>query len=162
GDLASVLANATLDDEPILPFQLMSYYVIIATAGHDTTSFSMSGGLQALIENQGELARLRGDPELVATAVDEMIRWVSPVRHFMRHAVEPYDLSGVRFEPGDRLLLSYWSANRDEEVFDEPFRFDVGRKPNRHLAFGFGPHFCLGSALARMEMRALFAELVPR
>ena len=161
-DLASVIANAIVEGEPILPFQLISYYVIIATAGHDTTSFSMTGGLQALLENRDQLDRLRADPSLVPPAVDEMIRWVSPVRHFLRHATGPYELSGHRFEAGDQLLLSYWSANRDEDVFPDPFRFDVARKPNRHLAFGFGAHYCLGAVLAKMEMRALYAELIPR
>ena len=161
-DLASVIANAVLDGEPIWPFQQISYYVIIATAGHDTTSFTMSGGLQALLENPDQLERLREDPGLIPTAADEMIRWVSPVRHFLRNVAEPAEISGHRFEPGDRLLLSYWSANRDEDAFEDPFRFDVGRKPNRHLAFGFGAHYCLGAVLAKMEIRALFAELIPR
>jgi cytochrome P450 len=161
-DLASVIANAMLDGEPIWPFQQISYYVIIATAGHDTTSFSMTGGLQALIENPDQLDRLRKDPALIPTAADEMIRWVSPVRHFLRNAVAPAEIGGHRFEEGDRLLLSYWSANRDEDVFEDPLRFDVGRKPNRHLAFGFGAHYCLGAVLAKMEIRALFAELIPR
>lgn len=161
-DLASVLANAVVEGEPILPFQQISYYVIIATAGHDTTSFTMTGGLHALLENPDQLERLREDPSLIPTAADEMVRWVSPVRHFLRHAVEPAEIGGQHFEPGDKLLLSYWSANRDEEVFENPFRFDVGRKPNRHLAFGFGAHYCLGAALAKMEIRALFAELIPR
>jgi cytochrome P450 len=161
-DLASVIANATIDGEPLGPFQMVSYYVIIATAGHDTTSYSMAGGLQALLENPGQLERLRASPELVPTAVDEMIRWVSPVRHFLRNLVEPYELAGQRLEPGERVLLSYWSANRDEAVFDDPFRFDVARQPNRHLAFGFGAHYCLGALLAKMEMRALFRELIPR
>jgi cytochrome P450 len=161
-DLASVLANAIVDGEPILPFQQISYYVIIATAGHDTTSFTMAGGLQALLENPDQLERLRRDPSLIQTAADEMVRWVSPVRHFLRYAQAPYEISGHRFEPGDRLLLSYWSANRDEDQFEDPFRFDVGRKPTRHLAFGFGAHYCLGALLAKMEIRALFAELIPR
>jgi cytochrome P450 len=161
-DLASLIANAVVDGEPIWPFQQISYYVIIATAGHDTTSFTMSGGLQALLENPDELERLRKDPSLIPTAADEMVRWVSPVRHFLRNVAEPAEISGHRFEVGDRLLLSYWSANRDEDTFDDPFRFDVGRKPNRHLAFGFGAHYCLGAVLAKMEIRALFAELIPR
>jgi cytochrome P450 len=161
-DLASVIANATLDGEPLGPFQMVSYYMIIATAGHDTTSYSMAGGLQALLENPDQLLALQAHPELLPTAVDEMIRWVSPVRHFLRNLVEPYELAGQRLEPGERVLLSYWSANRDEAVFDDPFRFDVGRQPNRHLAFGFGAHYCLGAMLAKMEMRALFAELIPR
>jgi cytochrome P450 len=141
---------------------MISYYVIIATAGHDTTSSAMAGGLQALAENPAQLQRLRDDPKLIATAADEIIRWVTPVRHFMRTATEPYSLRGHDFDTGDWVLLSYPSANRDEEVFDDPFRFDVGRSPNRHLAFGFGAHFCLGAQLARMEIRALLTELVPR
>jgi len=161
-DLASLIANAIVDGAPIWPFHQISYYVIIATAGHDTTSFSMSGGLQALIEHPDELERLRKDPSLVATAADEMVRWVSPVRHFLRNVAEPAEIAGQRFEEGDRLLLSYWSANRDEAVFDDPFRFDAGRKPNRHLGFGFGAHYCLGAVLAKMEIRALFAELISR
>ncbi|HEV8627713.1 MAG TPA: cytochrome P450, partial [Acidimicrobiia bacterium] len=161
-DLASVIANAIVDGEPIWPFQQISYFVIIATAGHDTTSFTMSGGLQALLDNPDQLDRLRKDPSLIPTAADEMVRWVSPVRHFMRNVVEPAEIAAQRFEVGDRLLLSYWSANRDEAAFDDPFRFDVARKPNRHLAFGFGAHYCLGALLAKMEIRALFAELIPR
>jgi cytochrome P450 len=161
-DLASVIANATLDGEPLGPFQMVSYYMIIATAGHDTTSYSMAGGLQALLENPKQLRRLQARPELVPTAVDEMIRWVSPVRHFLRNLVEPYELGGQRLEAGERVLLSYWSANRDDAVFDDPFHFDVARQPNRHLAFGFGAHYCLGAMLAKMEMRALFGELLRR
>jgi cytochrome P450 len=161
-DLASLIANAEIDGEPIWPFQQISYYVIIATAGHDTTSFTMSGGLQALIENPDQLERLRKDPGLIPTAADEMVRWASPVRHFIRNVVAPAEISGHRFEPGERVLLSYWSANRDEDVFADAFRFDVGRKPNRHLAFGFGAHYCLGAVLAKMEIRALLAELIPR
>lgn len=161
-DLASVVANATLDGEPVNVVDVASYYVIIATAGHDTTSSSIAGGLHALLANAAELERLRADPSLVPTAVEEMIRWVTPVKQFMRTAVEPYQLRGVSISPGDSLLMSYPSANRDEEVFAEPFRFDVGRTPNKHLAFGFGAHYCLGAQLARMEGRALYAELMPR
>jgi cytochrome P450 len=162
GDLASVIANATIDGRPLEPLECISYYVIIATAGHDTTSSSMAGGLQALIENPDELDRLRGDATLMAAAVEEMIRWVSPVRHFMRNCAEPAVVRGHGFRPGDKVLLSYPSANRDEEVFADSMRFDVGRAPNKHLAFGFGAHYCLGAQLARMEMKALFTELLAR
>ncbi len=161
-DLASVIANATFDGEPMPPLDQASYYVILATAGHDTTSSSMAGGMQALIENPDQLERLRADPSLMATAADEIIRWVTPVRHFMRNAVEPYTLRGHDFEAGDAVLLSYLSVNRDEEAFVDPFHFDVGRNPNRHLAFGTGVHYCLGAMLAKMEIKALFNELVPR
>lgn len=161
-DLASVIANASFDGKPMPMLDQASYYVILATAGHDTTSSSMAGGLQALIENPEELERLRNEPSLVASAADEIIRWVTPVRHFMRNAIAPYELRDHRFESGDAVLLSYPSANRDEEEFQDPFRFDVGRTPNRHLAFGTGVHYCLGAMLAKMEIRALLAELVPR
>lgn len=166
-DLASTIANATLPDEhgeqqPLGVMETISYYVIVATAGHDTTASAMAGGMQALIENPDQLERLRQDPSLIPTAVDEMIRWVTPVKHFMRNATEPYDLRGHHFEPGDAVLLSYPSANRDEDVYPDPFRFDVGRTPNKHLAFGFGVHYCLGAMLARMELKAMLTALVPR
>jgi cytochrome P450 len=141
---------------------LASYYVIIATAGHDTTSSTIAGGLHALLQHPDELARLRSDPELLPSAVEEMIRWVTPVKEFMRTAAEDSVVGGTTIAAGESLYLAYLSANRDEAVFDDPFRFDVGRQPNKHLAFGFGPHFCLGAQLARLETRALFAELLPR
>jgi len=162
GDLASAIANARVDGDYLSDFDTASYYVIIATAGHDTTSSTIAGGLHALIEHPAELARLRDDPALLTTAADEMIRWVTPVKEFMRTAAADTEVGGVPVRQGQSVLLSYPSANRDEEVFDDPFRFDVGRDPNRHLAFGFGVHFCLGAALARMETRAFFAELLPR
>ncbi|HUN32670.1 MAG TPA: cytochrome P450, partial [Trebonia sp.] len=157
GDLASAIANAVVDGKPLDDVETMSYYVIIATAGHDTTSSTIAGGLQALLANPGELARLRAEPDLLPTAVDEMIRWVTPVKEFMRTASADTVLGGVPIAKGESVLLSYPSANRDDQVFSDPFRFDVGRDPNHHLAFGFGAHYCLGAALARMETRALFA-----
>ncbi len=161
-DLASVIANASVDGVPIGLMEQISYYVIVATAGHDTTASAMAGGMQALIERPDQLARLRADPSLIASAVDEIIRWVTPVKHFMRNCTTEYTLRGHTFRPGDAVLLSYPSANRDEEVFDDPMSFDVGRSPNKHLAFGFGVHYCLGAMLARMEIKALLAELIPR
>ena len=161
-DLASVIANASIDGDPIGIMEQISYYVIVATAGHDTTSSAMAGGLQALIENPDQLARLQADPSLMSSAVDEVIRWVTPVKHFMRNCTTEYTLRGHTFKPGDAVLLSYPSANRDEEVFTDPFRFDVGRTPNKHLAFGFGVHYCLGAMLARMEIKAVLGEIVPR
>ena len=161
-DLASTVANATIDGEPLTMMQTISYYVIAATAGHDTTASAMAGGLLALIQNPDQLERLRDDPSLVTTAADEMIRWVTPVKHFMRTATQDYRVRDTMIEAGQSVLLSYPSANRDEDVFVDPFRFDVGRSPNKHLSFGFGVHYCLGAMLARMEVKALFAELVPR
>lgn len=162
GDMASVVANAAIDGEPLSLIQTISYYVITATAGHDTTASAMAGGLLALIEHPDQLARLQGDPSLMNTAVDEMIRWVTPVKHFMRTATEDYSLRGTTIKAGESVLLSYPSGNRDEEAHADPFRFDVGRSPNKHLAFGFGVHYCLGAMLARMELKALFRELLPR
>jgi cytochrome P450 len=161
-DLASVIANAELDGRPLNDLEAISYYVIVATAGHDTTSSAIAGGLQALIENPDQLERLKADPTLINTAVDEMIRWVTPVKHFMRTATVDYELRGKTIKQGECVLLSYPSANRDADVFEDPFKFDVGRTPNKMLSFGFGVHYCLGAQLARMEMRAFFAELLPR
>lgn len=161
-DLASAIANATIDGEPLSDIDTVSYYVIIATAGHDTTSAVISGGLHALIEHPDELARIRDNPDLMPLATEEMIRWATPVKEFMRTAQEDTTIRGVPIAAGESVLLSYASANRDEDVFDDPFRFDVGRDPNKHNAFGYGVHFCLGAALARMEVNSFFSELVPR
>jgi len=161
-DLASVIANAEIDGEPIGALEAVGYYVIIATAGHDTTSASIAGGMHALVQHPDELRRLCDDPTLVTTAAEEMIRWVSPVKQFMRTATDDYVLRDVKISAGESVLLSYPSANRDEDIFTNADSFDVGRQPNDHVAFGFGAHYCLGSHLARMEARAFFAELAPR
>ncbi|SPM41904.1 Cytochrome P450 [Mycobacterium numidiamassiliense] len=161
-DLASAIANAKIDGEPLSDMDTASYYVIVASAGHDTTSAGIAGGMLALVENPGELARLQKDLGLMGTAVEEMIRCVVPVKEFMRTAQADTEVRGVPIAKGESVLLSYVSANRDEEVFSDPLRFDVGRDPNKHLSFGYGVHFCLGAALARMEMNSFFSELVPR
>ncbi|MET0993193.1 MAG: cytochrome P450 [Mycobacterium sp.] len=161
-DLASAIANARIDGEPLTDMDTASYYVIIASAGHDTTKDAITGGLHALIENPGELKRLRASPDLMGTAVEEMIRWTTPVKEFMRTAADDTTVRGVPIAAGESVYLAYVSGNRDEEVFNDPFRFDVSRDPNKHLAFGYGVHFCLGAALARIEMNSLFSELVPR
>jgi cytochrome P450 len=162
GDLASVIANGVIDGQPIGDKERLGYYTIAATAGHDTTSNAMAGGMKALLEHPDQLARLQNDMSLLPLAVDEIIRWTSPVKHFMRRATCDYELSGVTVKEGQDVLISYWSANRDEEVFTDPFRFDIGRTPNKHLAFGFGVHYCLGAMLARMELKALLGALLPR
>jgi cytochrome P450 len=163
GDAASTIANGTIDGEPLGDLQTVSYYVILATAGHDTTSSSLAGGLEALIRNPDQLRLLKEDPRLIDNAVDEIIRWVSPVRHFLRYAQEDYVLAGKQIRAGERLLMSYLSGNRDEAKFEDPFRFDVRRKnADEHIAFGIGVHFCLGAHLARMELRAFLRELLPR
>lgn len=161
-DLASAIANATINGEPLTDMDTLSYYVIVASAGHDTTSAAIAGGLLALLENPDQLARLKNDMSLMPTAVEEMIRWVVPVKEFMRTAQADTVVRGVPIAKGEAVLLSYVSANRDEDVFTDPFRFDVGRDPNKHLSFGHVVHFCLGAALARMEINSFFTELVPR
>ena len=161
-DLASAIANGTIDGEPLSEVDTASYYVIVASAGHDTTKDAISGGMRALIDNPAELQRLRDDPGLMPTAVEEMIRWSTPVKEFMRTAAADTTVRGVDIAAGESVYLAYVSGNRDEEVFSDPFRFDVGRDPNKHVSFGYGVHFCLGAALARMEMNSLFTELVPR
>ena len=161
-DLASAIANARIDGEPLSDIETVSYYLIVATAGHDTTSATISGGLHALAENPDQRQQLRDNPDLMPSATEEMIRWTTPVKEFMRTAAEDTEVRGVRIAAGESLLLSYVSGNRDEEVFTDPFRFDVARDPNKHLSFGYGVHFCLGAALARMEVNSFFAELLPR
>ena len=161
-DVSSVIANGLIDGQPIGDLQAMSYYVIIATAGHDTTSSTASGGLLQLIRNPAELAKLKADPALIPSFVEESIRWVTPVKHFMRTATADTEIGGKTVRKGDGLALFYWSGNRDERVFDDPFAFRVDRKPNPHVAFGHGVHLCLGLHLARLELRILFEELLPR
>ena len=161
-DLSSLIANLQVDGQPIGQMEVLSYFMILATAGHDTTSTSLAGGLLALMHNPAELAKLRADPALLNTAVDEMFRWVSPVRHFMRTATADYELRGKTVKKDDLLMLSYYSANRDEDIFTDPQLFQVGRTPNRHVAFGFGAHACLGQNLARAELKIFFKELLAR
>ncbi len=161
-DVASVIANAQINGQPISEFEALSYYVIIATAGHDTTSSTTAGGLLALMQNPDELAKLRARPDLLRLAIEEMFRWVTPVKHFFRTATEDYELRGQKIKSGDSLMMCYASGNRDEEVFEDPFAFKIDRTPNPHVAFGYGVHLCLGQHLAKMEIRALYQELLSR
>jgi cytochrome P450 len=161
-DLTSAIANARVDGRHLSDTDVVNTCQLIATAGHDTTKSAVAGGLLALIENPAEHERLRSNPALMPTAVEEMLRWSTPVKEMMRTAAADTEIRGVPIAAGDAAYLSYVSANRDEDVFDEPFRFDITRESNRHLAFGLGVHFCLGAALARMEISSLFAELLPR
>jgi cytochrome P450 len=162
-DLASVIANAEIDGCPLEDLQMLGHYLIIATAGHDTTSNAIGGGMLALLEQRDQLELLRAQPRLIDGAADELIRYVTPVKHFMRNCQESFTLRDTTFQPGDQLYLSFASANRDDEVFDDPMRLDVRRaNASSHLGFGFGRHFCLGSHLARMEIRAMFNALIPR
>ena len=163
-DVSTIIANATLTDgSPMGNMEAMSYYLIIAAAGHDTTSSSTSAGLLELIRNPAEMQKLRDDPSLLPNAVEEMIRWASPVKHFFRTAAKDAEVGGVPIKAGDGLVMAYPSANRDTAVFDDPFTFRVDRANVRqHLAFGYGPHLCLGQHLAKLEMRILFEELLAR
>lgn len=161
-DIFTLLADAKIDGKPISDYDRNSYYFILAIAGHDTTSSSISGTLLALLRHPEQFAKLRANLSLLGTAMDEGIRWVSPVKHFFRTAAEDTVVRGQKISEGDSLLLSYPSGNRDEEIFDTPFEFLVDRNPNRHLAFGYGVHLCLGQHFAKMEMRTLFTELLSR
>ena len=162
-DLASLIANGRIDGEPLPLLETFGYYTIVATAGHDTTSAAMAGGLEALIKNPDQLKRLQAEPDLIPNAVEEMIRWTSPVRHFMRTAQHDTEILGQKIRKGDWLYLSYKGANLDPMVFEDPLRFDIARSDaNRQVAFGVGVHFCLGATLARNELRSLFSHLLPR
>lgn len=161
-DLVSMIANAQVDGEPISDLDALSYFVTIATAGHDTTSSSSAGGMWALCEYPDQFDRLKDSPALMPGFVDEAIRWTTPVKHFMRSAAADTEIDGRSIKRGDWLMLCYASANRDETVFQDPDAFRIDRSPNRHLAFGYGAHVCLGQYLAKLEMRILFEELLQR
>jgi len=161
-DLASVIANGKINGEPLGHLEAMSYYIIAATAGHDTTSNTTAGGMWALAQNPDQFRKLKANPALIPGHVEESIRWVTPVKHFMRSATADTELAGQKIAKGDWLMLCYPSGNRDEAVFDSPFKYDIERSPNKHVAFGYGAHVCLGQHLGRMEMRLLWEELLPR
>ena len=161
-DVASVIANATVDGEPLPERDMAGYYIIVATAGHDTTSASTAGAMMALAQDPEQWARVRADRSLLPGIVEEAIRWTTPVQHFMRTAAEDVEVGGQQVKKGDWLMLNYVAANHDPSQFDDPRRFDAARSPNRHLAFGAGAHQCLGLHLARMEMKILFETLLDR
>jgi cytochrome P450 len=161
-DIASVIANATINGKPLGDKETNSYYVIVATAGHDTVGSATSGGLLALLQHPDQFEKLQNNMALLPLAIDETIRWVTPTKHFMRTATADYELRGQTIKEGESVMLMYASANRDEEVFDAPFEFRVDRRPNKHLAFGFGTHHCLGHMLAKMEMKALYTQLLKK
>lgn len=161
GDLATVIANAKIDGKP-LPFgQELGYFILMATAGHDTTTNGTAGSMLALAQNPGEFAKLKTDPSLIPNLAEEAVRWTTPVKHFMRNAAHDAEVGGHKIAKGDMLMLSYYSANRDEAVWDDPYSFRVDRPDNGHLAFGHGAHVCLGQFLARMELRLFWEELLP-
>ncbi|HWE58019.1 MAG TPA: cytochrome P450 [Acidimicrobiales bacterium] len=161
-DLYSALVHARIGDQPMGDIELVSYFLILTSAGHDTTRNAIGGGLLALLEHPEQLAALRDDPSRCATAADEIIRWTSPVIQFCRTPVEDVELRGRTIRAGETLAMFYPSANRDEAVFEQADRFQVSRDPNPHLGLGVGEHYCLGASLARTEIRILLEELVPR
>ncbi len=161
-DLASLLANGTIDGEPMGMMESIGYYLITFSAGHDTTKNALVGGMRAFLEHPEQFERLRQHPELVESAVEEVVRWTTPVNHMKRTATGDYELRGQTIKAGERVAMFYASANRDEEVFSDPFEFRIDRRPNRHLGFGIGEHFCLGANLARRSQRAILLELARR
>ena len=163
-DLADIIAHATVDGRELDVIDFNLFFLLLIDAGGDTTRNLLGGGLLALFEHPGERARLVADLDgLLPTAVEEMLRWVSPVIHMRRRATRPVTLHGVDIAEGDKVVMYYGAANRDERVFVDADRFDVGRRPNEHLAFGGGgPHFCLGAHLARVEVQAMLREVLTR
>ena len=162
-DLLSALLVPMSDGETLDKHSLQNFFTLMVAAGNDTTRFSMAAGINALAERPETLALLRDDLALLPTMVDEMLRWGSVTMHFRRTAVHDTELHGRRIKAGDKVVVWYVSANRDERQFPEPYRFDVRRSPNDHVAFGLhSPHLCIGAHLARMELRVLFEELLPR
>jgi len=161
-DLTSILMNAEVEGEHLNELEYDLFFLLLAVAGNETTRNLISQGMLKLIENPGELARLRADRSLLDTAVEEMIRVVTPVMQFRRTVTEDIVVGDQQFRENDKVIFWYVSANRDEDVFRDPDRFDVGRTPNEHLGFGIGQHFCLGANLARLEIRIMFEELLER
>jgi cytochrome P450 len=161
-DMASLVANGEINGEPLGFAEKVGYYLITATAGHDTTSNTTAAAMWAMAERPEVFRALKADPSLIPAHVEESVRWATSVKHFMRGAAEDTEIGGQKIAKGDWLMLSYHSGNRDEAAFDRPFEYDIHRTPNKHVAFGYGPHVCLGQHLGRMEMRILWEELLPR
>jgi cholest-4-en-3-one 26-monooxygenase len=158
-DIVSLIANARIDGALLPPVELLSYYFLLVVAGNETTRNAMTGGMLALLEHPGEWDKLRRDPAHLDGAVEEIVRWTTPVIQFARTATRDYELRGKTIRNGQSVCLFYPSGNRDEEVFDDPFRFRIDRQPNLHIGFGMGEHVCLGAHLARLELRHAFAQL---
>ena len=161
-DITSIVANAKVNGAELQTIELLSFYLLLVVAGNETTRNATTGGLLALIQNPDEFRRLQQNPRLIKNAVEEIVRWTSPVIQFARTATQDTEVRGQKIRARESVCLFYPSANRDEEVFDEPFKFDVGRNPNPHLAFGIGEHFCLGANLARLELEVIFRNLAKR
>ncbi len=162
-DLMTTLVQADLHGEPLNDLDILSYAFILILGGNETTRNATSGGLLALIEHPDQMQLLRDDPSLLDSAVEEILRWTSPIVHFGRIATRDTEVGGQPITAGERVMMWYPSANRDEDIFERPGQFDVRRDPNEHLAFGgFGEHFCLGANLARLELRSIFRHVLER
>ncbi|MBV1906967.1 MAG: cytochrome P450 [Pseudomonadales bacterium] len=161
-DLTSVLANAKINGEYLPPLELLSYIFILIIAGNETTRNATSGGMLALIQHPEQLEYAVKHPEVVDSMVEEIVRWTSPIIHFCRTPNKDVTLHGVNIQAGEHIAMFYPSANRDETVFDDPYRFDILRSPNQHLGYGIGEHLCLGAHLARVELRAIFKGILQR
>jgi len=161
-DLMSILVRAEIDGQRFTDDEIISESLLLLVGGNETTRNVISGAMEALIRHPDQRAVLRNDPAKLPVAVEEFLRWVTPILNMRRTATRDVELHGETIRAGDQVLLMYGSANRDERVFTAPERFDVQRDPNPHVAFGFGPHFCLGASLARLEIRVMFEELLRR
>ena len=162
-DLLTVLLQAEVDGEKLEDMELNFFFLLLAVAGNETTRNLISGGMLAFFENPDQWQRMKNDATLMPTAVEEMLRWVSPIMYFRRTASKDNVIHGQQIKEGDKVTIWYGSANRDPDAFENPNKFDVGREPNAHVAFGAGgPHFCLGSSLARLEIRLMFEEVLKR
>ncbi len=161
-DLVTLLLAAEFDGQPMTDLAFGSFFVQLVVAGNDTSRTSLSSAILALLQHPEQLEELRADRSLLAGAVEEVLRWANPLHYFRRTATEDTELGGTRIAEGDKLAMMYTSANRDEDVFDDPHRFDIHRNPNPHLSFGIGEHFCLGVHLARLEARVFLDEMLDR
>ncbi len=162
GDLVSILLEAEVDGEKLTQQDILAFCFLLILAGNETTRNAISGGLKVLCENPDQKAKLLADMSLIEPAVEEICRWTSPLHHMSRYCVEDTEVGGQKIKAGDRVMMWYLSANRDEDIFEDPYRFDITRTPNEHLAFGIGEHFCLGAGFARKELKVMFEELFRR
>jgi cytochrome P450 len=162
-DLVSLFANAKVDGEPMNEIDTMGYCLVMFIAGHETTRGGLTGGMKALLDHPDQLAKWKSDPAVYTkSGIEEILRYVTPVNTMARTVAEDIEIGGRKMTTGERLIMFYASANRDDAVFEAPNEFRIDRNPNPHLAFGIGEHFCLGAHLARKSMHALFRELVAR